>query len=167
MKRGKTVLTISRDLNLQHTRSLLLWDAGFDVIESRSEEDFIRIIESRPGAIDLLVICHTLPKTSRKSVAKRARAERPAIPILYLYNGWDSEHPVPSRSFSTGRAPGGGTSESSFDGYLRSTEATPVALLSMVGLMTNRFRDRPQDRALPRKSYKTVMKKTGTGRDAF
>ena len=167
MKREKTVVTISRDLNLQHTRSLLLWDAGYDVIESRSEEDFIRIVESRLGAIDLLVICHSLPKASRTAIVKRARAECPAVPILYLYNAWDDEDPVSkTRSFSTGRMRGM-ISEFPFEGYLRSTEATPIALLSMVGLLTNRLKDTQQTRVLPQRSYKTVIKKTGTNRDAL
>lgn len=166
MKREKTVLTLSRDLTLQRTRSHLLWDAGYDVIESRSEEDFIRVVESRPKAIDLLVICHSLPKASRTAIVKRARAECPAVPILYLYNAWDDEDPVSkTRSFSTGRMRG--DLGVSFEGYLRSTEATPIALLSMVGLLTNRLKDTQQTRVLPQRSYKTVIKKTGTNRDAL
>lgn len=114
----KTILTISRDRPLQRTRTLILEDAGYTVLEVSTHSEALSLISAIKD-IDLVVMCHSVPEGSRELLAEAIKREFPGIPILMLCRDWDPKPPL-------------------VDAFINVWEATPSSLLSMVvGLMSN------------------------------
>jgi DNA-binding response OmpR family regulator len=86
----KTVITISRNEPLQMTRTALLRNAGYSVVALTSDAEVMKYIasEGRP-AINLILLCHSVPERSRVSLCKALKSGIPNAPILMLYNGYD------------------------------------------------------------------------------
>jgi DNA-binding response OmpR family regulator len=115
-----SILTISRDQVLQHTRTIILERAGYTVSAALSDKDAVGFVEG-PNNIGLVLMCHSVPEASRKSLVMRIKELRPKLPILMLYNGYDP-------------------TEAKVDGSLHSLE-TPEAMLDMIGFMTRNIGD--------------------------
>ena len=86
----KTVITISRNEPLQMTRTALLNRAGYSVVALTSDAEVMTYLalKGRP-AINLILMCHSVPETSRVSLCKALKKDIPGAPILMLYNGYD------------------------------------------------------------------------------
>jgi len=86
----KTVITISRNEPLQMTRTALLNRAGYSVVALTSDAEVMTYLalKGRP-AINLILMCHSVPETSRVSLCKALKKDIPRAPILMLYNGYD------------------------------------------------------------------------------
>jgi DNA-binding response OmpR family regulator len=111
----KAILTISHDELLQTTRALILQSAGYKVDEAIGEKEALNFINSGSD-YNLILICHTVPESSKIAIAARAKELRPTLPILLL-----------SRNYEI--------TEAKVDGSLTSLES-PVALLDMIELLT-------------------------------
>lgn len=74
------VLSVGRDHHLLSLRSMMLRHAGFDVIEAYSASDALRLAQS--DAVDLVLVCHTLPKQEQRSIIDAIRKYRRLMPIL-------------------------------------------------------------------------------------
>jgi DNA-binding response OmpR family regulator len=112
----KSILTISRNERLQHVRTLVLQHAGYQVSAALSDKDAINFVETEKS-INLVLLCHSVPETSRVLLVTRIKELQPKLPILMLYNGYDP-------------------TEAKVDGSLHNLD-TPVALLDMIGFMTS------------------------------
>jgi DNA-binding response OmpR family regulator len=110
-----SILTISRDRLLQNTRTMVLEHAGYTVSAALTDKDAVAFVEA-PNTIGLVLMCHSVPETSRISLVTRIKELKPKLPILMLYNGYDP-------------------TEAKVDGSLHSLE-TPEAMLDMIGFMT-------------------------------
>jgi len=90
MKSLKTVVTISRDTALQMTRTLLLERSGYKVVALGSDaavREFLRLPhQPQPN---LVLMCHSVPETSRVALCNGIKFRFPSAPILMLYNGYD------------------------------------------------------------------------------
>lgn len=86
----KHILTISRDRNLQQSRTLLMQHLGYTVTPLLGETE-LRDFMAQPQrpTLDLVLICHTLPEPRRAPVCDALRLAYPKTPILMLYNGYD------------------------------------------------------------------------------
>jgi len=86
----KTVITISRNEPLQMTRTALLNRAGYSVVALTSDAEVMAYLalKERP-AINLILMCHSVPETSRVSLCHAIKENIPNAPILMLYNGYD------------------------------------------------------------------------------
>ena len=86
----KTVITISRNGPLQMTRTALLNRAGYSVVALTSDAEVMAYLalKERP-AINLILMCHSVPETSRVSLCHAIKENIPNAPILMLYNGYD------------------------------------------------------------------------------
>ena len=115
-----SILTISRDRLLQHTRTVILERAGYTVSAALSDKDAVGFVEA-PNDIGLVLMCHSVPEASRIFLVSRIKELRPKLPILMLYNGYDP-------------------TEAKVDGSLHSLE-TPDAMLDMIGFMTRNIGD--------------------------
>lgn len=113
---GKSILTISRDEQLQHVRTLVLQHAGYRVSAARNDTEAINFVET-DKSINLVLLCHSVPEASRVFLATRIRELQPKLPILMLYNGYDP-------------------TDAKVDGSLHNLD-TPDALLDMIGFMTS------------------------------
>lgn len=113
----KSILTISRDKQLQHVRTLVLQNAGYHVSAALNDGDAINFVETEEF-INLVLLCHSVPEASRLFLVSRIKELQPKLPILMLYNGYDP-------------------TEAKVDGSLHNLE-TPDALLDMIGFMTDK-----------------------------
>ena len=86
----KTVITISRNEPLQMTRTALLSRAGYSVVALTSDAEVMAYLalKGRP-AINLILMCHSVPETSRVSLCHAIKKNIPNAPILMLYNDYD------------------------------------------------------------------------------
>lgn len=115
-----SILTISRDRQLQNTRTMVLERAGYTVSAALTDKDAVAFVES-PNTIGLVLMCHSVPEASRISLVARIKELKPRLPILMLYNGYDP-------------------TDAKVDGSLHSLE-TPEAMLDMIGFMTRNIGD--------------------------
>jgi DNA-binding NtrC family response regulator len=74
------ILSVGHDHHLLSLRSIILESAGFDVIEAYSVSDALRLAQS--DAVDLVLICHTLPKPEQKRLIAAIRERRRLMPVL-------------------------------------------------------------------------------------
>jgi len=115
MDSSKSILTISRDQVLQDTRTLILEREGYKVSAARNDKEAVGFVES-DKSIRLVLLCHSVPESSRIALVNRIKALRPKLPILMLYNGYD---PTLAK----------------VDGALHSMES-PESMVEMIGFMT-------------------------------
>jgi CheY-like chemotaxis protein len=88
MSSPKSILTISRDAELQYLRTLILEEAGYHVAAATSDAEAISFLE-KPHSFILALLCHSVPEKSRVYLAARMKELSPKLPILMLYNGYD------------------------------------------------------------------------------
>ena len=112
----KSILTISRNVPLQHIRTLVLQHAGYQVSAALNDQEAIGFVETEKS-LSLVLLCHSVPEASRAFLVTRIKELRPNLPILMLYNGYDP-------------------TEAKVDGSLHNLE-TPDAMLDMIGFMTS------------------------------
>lgn len=115
MSTSKSILTISRDQVLQNTRTLVLQNAGYQVSAATNDREAVAFVDA-PNTISLVLMCHSVPETSRVFLVNKIKELKPNLPILMLYNGYDP-------------------TEAKVDGSLHSLEM-PRAMLDMIGFMT-------------------------------
>jgi DNA-binding response OmpR family regulator len=111
----KSILTISRNSDLQQLRTLILQHAGYMVSAALSDKEAINFIKTEKS-VNLVLLCHSVPEASRIFLATRIKELEPTLPILMLYNGYDP-------------------TEAKVDGSLHNLD-TPEAMLNMIGFMT-------------------------------
>lgn len=74
------ILSVGHDHHLLSLRSLVLESAGFDVIEAYTVSDALRLAQS--DAVDLVLICHTIPKPEQKRLVAVIHERRRLMPVL-------------------------------------------------------------------------------------
>jgi len=92
------ILSVGHDHHLLSQRSMELRQAGFDVIEAYSSSDALRLAES--DAVDLVLICQSIPKQEQRSLISAVRKHRRLMPILNVIAqnfAMAAEGPVPVR----------------------------------------------------------------------
>lgn len=96
---AKTIVTISRNVPLQVTRTALLEQAGYRVIALGPDQTVHDFLAEEPQPkINLTLLCHSVPEPSRVSLTRALKARHPKTPILMLYNGYDpTSAPVDGR----------------------------------------------------------------------
>ena len=84
----KSILTISRNKELQHVRTLVLQHAGYEVSEAINDKDALAFMDA-PNSFSLVLLCHSVPELSRVRLVTAMKAQQPHLPVLMLYNGHD------------------------------------------------------------------------------
>jgi DNA-binding NtrC family response regulator len=74
------ILSVGHDHHLLSSRSLDLRRAGFEVIEAYSSSDALRLAQS--DAVDLVLVCQSIPKQEQRSLIAGIRGHRRLMPIL-------------------------------------------------------------------------------------
>jgi CheY-like chemotaxis protein len=115
MNESKSILTISRDRPLQSTRTFILEREGYSVFAAVNDDDAVALVAATNN-LSLVLMCHSVPETSRVLLVNRINALNPKLPILMLYNGYD-------------------ITLAKVDGSLHSLES-PQAMLEMINFMT-------------------------------
>lgn len=112
-----SILTISRNETLQTMRTLILENAGYHVATALNDKDALSLMEV-PNSFALVLLCHSVPEASRVLIVKQIKAQNPRLPILVLYNGYES-------------------TEAEVDGSIHNLDS-PQALIDMIGFLTKR-----------------------------
>jgi DNA-binding response OmpR family regulator len=88
---SKSILTISRNPELQGLRTLVLRQAGYEVAAALDDTEAIRLFGA-PNSFDLVLLCHSVPESSRVELVNKIKALKSTVPVLMLYNGHDPTH---------------------------------------------------------------------------
>ena len=121
MEVATSILSIGRYEVLQKTRTLILQQSGYDVVEAVTDEQAIAFLETSLD-FDLVIICHSVAEPSILLLAAKVKELRPKLPILMV-----------SQGFEITAAP--------VDSFVQGFES-PAALLDMVGSLTMKRADR-------------------------
>lgn len=108
----KSILAISRDSKLQNLRTII--QQGFHVATALNDNDALSLIKA-PNSFMLVLLCHSVPETSRLLLVNEIKRMEPKLPILMLYNGYD---PTAAK----------------VDGSIHNLEC-PEAMLEMIGFL--------------------------------
>ncbi|MBZ5507829.1 MAG: hypothetical protein LAO78_20395 [Acidobacteriia bacterium] len=79
------ILSMGRDPRLMSIRTLLLQGAGYVVDEAYDRA--AALSRAQCDTVDVLLICHTVPKSERRWVVANVREKRTLMPILCLTHG--------------------------------------------------------------------------------
>lgn len=82
--RGETVLLVEDDAGLRRTHRIQLSRFGYDVLEAADGEHALRLFETCPARIQLVLLDVILPRMDGVSVAEQLRRSAPHLPILFL-----------------------------------------------------------------------------------
>jgi DNA-binding NtrC family response regulator len=80
MPENTRILSVGHDHHLLSMRSMVLEAAGFDVIEAYAVSDALRLAQS--DAVDLVLLCHTVPKSEQIRLVSAIRERRRLMPVL-------------------------------------------------------------------------------------
>ena len=84
----KSILTISRNPELQKLRALILKQEGFQVSSALNDNEAMAFVKA-PNSFALVLLCHSVPETSRLLLVNEIKEVNPKLPVLMLYNGYD------------------------------------------------------------------------------
>jgi two-component system, cell cycle sensor histidine kinase and response regulator CckA len=85
VRRGtETVLLVEDEPQVRAASRRILERAGYRVLEARTGADAFRRFEELAAAVDLIVTDVVMPEMSGRELVARARAVRPALPVLFL-----------------------------------------------------------------------------------
>ena len=76
------LLSLGYDPILMPVRSMLLHQAGYEVVEARSLGEALKRIKT--GNFDLLLICHSVDEDERDLMIEASRLSLPPVPVLCL-----------------------------------------------------------------------------------
>jgi two-component system, cell cycle sensor histidine kinase and response regulator CckA len=79
-----TILIVEDEEDVRELTRDVLEMTGFTVLESLDAADAIRIAETHPGSIDLLITDVVMPHMSGPDLARRLRETRPALRVLCM-----------------------------------------------------------------------------------
>jgi CheY-like chemotaxis protein len=79
-----TVLVVEDEEEVRALARDVLEMNGYTVLEARDAEDAVRLGESHPGVIDLLITDVVMPRVSGPELARRLRASRPDLKVLCM-----------------------------------------------------------------------------------
>ncbi|HWG98187.1 MAG TPA: PAS domain S-box protein [Pilimelia sp.] len=80
----ETVLLVEDEADLREATGRILTRAGYHVLAAAGGAEAIRIAESHPAPIDILLTDVIMPKMMGTEVAARIHALRPGTPVLYM-----------------------------------------------------------------------------------
>lgn len=110
-----SILTISRNASLQGLRTLVLESAGYQVHTALNDKDALGLMEV-PNSFSLVLLCHSVPEPSRVLLVTEIKSHNPSLPVLMLYNGYES-------------------SKAKVDGSIHNLDS-PERLVEMIGFLT-------------------------------
>ncbi len=90
MASGKTILAIGRDQGLLLSRTLLLEHEGYSVVALHdfSVQDFLQ--QSKGTPVDVVLVCYTVPPSSRDMLARLMHLYFPNSPVLMMHSRYES-----------------------------------------------------------------------------
>ncbi|WP_239163667.1 hybrid sensor histidine kinase/response regulator [Paractinoplanes rishiriensis] len=81
---NETILMVEDEDDLRLITNRILTRAGYQVLAASGGDEAIRLAQTHPGPIDLLLTDVIMPRMTGNEVAVRVRAIRPDLPVLYM-----------------------------------------------------------------------------------
>jgi PAS domain S-box-containing protein len=81
---SETVLVVEDDQQLRLLARVLLQARGYQVLEAEGGEQALRLIETYPGPVQLLLTDVVMPGLNGPQVAERISAIRPSLKVMYM-----------------------------------------------------------------------------------
>jgi PAS domain S-box-containing protein len=87
---GRGLLVVEDELTVRTTAVRALKEAGYAVYEASQGQEALDIIEQQPGGVELVITDLGMPVMDGHELARRLRATRPNLPILFISGYGDS-----------------------------------------------------------------------------
>jgi PAS domain S-box-containing protein len=99
---GRSVLVVEDELTVRTTAARALKEAGYAVHEASDGQEALDILEQRSGYTDLVITDLGMPVMDGHELARRLRATRPDLPILFIsgYGDTGTVSPFLQKPFS-------------------------------------------------------------------
>jgi PAS domain S-box-containing protein len=99
---GRSVLVVEDELTVRTTAARALKEAGYAVHEASDGQEALDILEQRSGHTDLVITDLGMPVMDGHELARRLRATRPDLPILFIsgYGDTGTVSPFLQKPFS-------------------------------------------------------------------
>ncbi len=81
---SETILLVEDDEDVRELVRTILTRQGYQVLDARTGEEALGVLERHPGAVHLMVTDVVMPKMSGREVAERVQALRPSVRVLYM-----------------------------------------------------------------------------------
>jgi CheY-like chemotaxis protein len=81
---GTSILLVEDDELLRELLCDALRSEGYVVLAAETPTDAIELLQGYPGEVDLLLTDVMMPEMLGTALAKKARAIRPQVPVLYI-----------------------------------------------------------------------------------
>jgi PAS domain S-box-containing protein len=129
---GHTILSVESDAAVRRGRSAALREAGFEVIETESGPDALRLVSEKQPAVVIAAV--ELPGLDGLEVAKRLKADprTSSIPVLHISSRGNGDYPESLRSGA--------------EAYLQSPVEEPLLIAVVTALIQRARRPSAQDR---------------------
>ena len=82
-------LLVGKDPAVLETRSMVLRSVGYTVISCPSAQEALNIFLA--GDFDVVVLCHSIPITERKGLAKAIHDHSPSTPVVLVCAGFRTQ----------------------------------------------------------------------------
>ena len=93
-------LSVGKDPVLLETRNKVLRSNGYTVISSLSSADAMRLFVA--GDFDLVIFCHSIPKSERQALASAVRDHSPKTPVVVVSAGLAIAEPPADATIESG-----------------------------------------------------------------
>ncbi|MEO8194242.1 MAG: PAS domain S-box protein [Gemmatimonadales bacterium] len=88
---SETILLVEDEESVREVSSRLLRRAGYTVLEAPDGRRALEICDAHAGGIDLLITDMVMPEMGGRELARRVRATRPEVPLVFMSGYTDDE----------------------------------------------------------------------------
>jgi nitrogen-specific signal transduction histidine kinase/CheY-like chemotaxis protein len=89
---GSVMLVVEDDAAVRAMTARILTEAGYGVLEAENGQAALDLVRRHDGRLDLLVTDVGMPGMNGYELAGRLRAERPALPVVFMTGYGDGDH---------------------------------------------------------------------------
>ncbi|HUQ50552.1 MAG TPA: hypothetical protein VM056_07565 [Terriglobales bacterium] len=82
----RTILTISKDEMLQHSRTLLLESAGYRVVALQPKDIRSFLGDGSQPNPALVLLCHSLSEADKQKISVVVKQKHPNLRVMAMYN---------------------------------------------------------------------------------
>jgi CheY-like chemotaxis protein len=91
---ARTILVVEDDDAVRLPTSEFLKMEGFKVLQARTGEEAVHVVQQNRACIDVLITDIVMPKMTGRQVAERLLGLHPDLKVLYMSGETDEEHPA-------------------------------------------------------------------------
>ena len=93
-------LSVGKDPVLLETRNKVLRSGGYSVVSSASSTEALRVFLA--GDFDLVILCHSIPKSERQALAKAVHDHSPKTTVVVISAGLPVPEPPADATIESG-----------------------------------------------------------------